>query len=90
VKLESKPNGELDLIQLFVTSKAELESNLLDLKTKLTPTGLLWVTYPKGTSKMKADINRDSINDYAKSVGLVGVAMVSIDATWSALRLKIV
>jgi hypothetical protein len=78
----------IDLIQLFVTSKKQLEAQLAELNKVLAPKGLLWVTYPKGTSKVKADINRDSINAYAKSLGLQGVAMIAIDDTWSALRLK--
>jgi hypothetical protein len=80
--------GIIDLIQLFVTSKKQLEAQLAGVTRFLAPKGLLWVTYPKGTSKVKADINRDSINAYAKSLGLQGVAMVAIDDTWSALRLK--
>jgi hypothetical protein len=63
---------------------------LKNLKQLLNAKGLLWVTYPKGTSRIKADINRDSINDFAKSIGLQGVAMISVDDTWSALRLKVI
>ena len=46
------------------------------------------MTYHKGTSRVKTDINRDTINAYAHSLGLEGVAMISIDEDWSALRLK--
>ena len=46
------------------------------------------VTYYKGTSRVKTDINRDTISAYTHSVGLEGVAMISIDDDWSALRLK--
>jgi hypothetical protein len=60
------------------------------LKSLLTPGGMLWVTYYKGTAKTKTDINRDSINAYAQTIGLQGVAMISIDDDWSALRLKAV
>jgi hypothetical protein len=49
---------------------------------------MLWVTYHKGTSKVKTDINRDTINAYAHSIGWEGVAMISIDDDWSAMRLK--
>jgi hypothetical protein len=55
----------------------------------LGPKGILWVTYPKGTSKIKADINQDSIREYAESVGLRAVSIFSVDEDWSALRLKI-
>ena len=88
VTLLDQPAANADLVQLFVASRKELEAKLPLLKPALKPNGLLWITYPKGTSKTKADINRDSINAYAHSIGLQGVAMVSVDDTWSALRLK--
>ena len=90
VSCVSNPNEPVDLIQFFVTSREELEGQLKKLKQILKPQGLLWVTYPKGTSKIKADINRDSIREYGLTVGLQAVAMISVDDTWSALRLKVV
>jgi len=78
----------VEAIQVFVLNRAELESLLPGLRQLLAPKGMLWVTYHKGTSKVKTDINRDTINAYAFSLGLQGVAMISIDDDWSALRLK--
>ncbi len=80
--------GNLDFIQAFVSSRKELEASLTGLKAALKRDGLLWITYPKGTSKTKTDLNRDSINAYAQSIGMQGVAMISVDDTWSALRLR--
>jgi hypothetical protein len=79
-----------DLIQVFVGSRKDLEQQLPRLKPLLAPKGLLWVTYPKGTSKLKSDINRDSIAAYALTLGLQAVAMISVDEDLSALRLKVV
>jgi len=39
---------------------------------------------------VKNDINRDTINTYAHTIRLEGVAMISIDEDWSALRLKLI
>jgi hypothetical protein len=85
----NQPAKGIDVIQIFVTSKKELEDQLVKLKSILSEKGLLWITYPKGTSKAKVDINRDVIREYAQSIGLQAIAMVSINDTWSALRLKI-
>ncbi len=86
-----KEAGEaVDLIQVFVGSRKDLEEQLPRLKPLLAPKGLLWVTYPKGTSKLKSDINRDSIAAYARTIGLQAVAMISVDGDLSALRLKAV
>jgi hypothetical protein len=79
----------VDAIQVFISNREELEDRLPQLKDVLAPKGMLWVTYHKGTSKVKTDINRDTIYAYAHTIGLDGVAMVSIDDNWSAMRLKL-
>lgn len=55
-----------DIIQVFVTSRRELGEQLAKLKPLLDSGGVFWVTFPKGTSKIKADINRDIIRQQAQ------------------------
>ena len=86
----AKPVAPIDVIQVFVANRKELEAELPSLKPFLAAGGMLWVTYYKGASQHKTDINRDSIYAYALRLGLQGVAMISIDDDWSALRLKLV
>lgn len=90
VELVSKPESPVDFILAYLVDRKELEKHLAELKQLMNPNGLLWVAYYKGTSKTHTDINRDTINAYAHTLGLEGVAMISLDADWSALRLKIV
>jgi len=87
-KISESKKGEADLIQVFVSSDADLRKKVPGLKERLRPKGLLWVTYPKGTSKLKSDINRDTIREYAETIGLQAVSLVAVDDDWSALRLK--
>jgi hypothetical protein len=75
-----------DLIQVFVSTKKQLEEQLPKTKELLREKGLLWVTYQKG----KAEVNKDTIREFASTLGLQGVSLVAVDETWSALRLKIV
>ena len=86
----SKTDSPVDLIQVFVANRQELEAQLPKLKKWLTPQGSLWVSYYKGTARIKTDINRDTIYAYAQTIGLQGVAMISLDEDWSALRLKLI
>lgn len=79
-----------DVIQVFVANREELEAQLSGFKAALDPKGALWITYLKGTAKVRTDINRDSIAAYASSLGLEGVALISIDDDWTSLRLKAV
>jgi len=89
VKLTTTASGKVDVVQVFVGSREELQDSLPKLKKVVNPAGMVWVTYPKGTSGIKADINRDSIRAYAATLGLEAVAIFSVNSDWSALRLKV-
>lgn len=80
----------LDILVLFANDRADLEQYLPQTRERIAPGGIIWVAYHKGTSKTKTDIHRDSINDYAKTLGMEGIFIISINADWSALRLKLV
>jgi len=61
------------------------------LKNKLNnieADSVLWFAYPKGTSKIKTDINRDTIRLTGEEFGITTVTAISIDDTWSALRFR--
>ena len=84
------PSGPYDIIQVFVNSQKELEAALPSLKPRLKPKGYIWVTWHKGTSRIKTDVTRDTIWPFAETLGLGPVSNVAVDDDWSALRLKIV
>lgn len=90
VELVDSNRKEIDVIQIFADSRQQLERELPKWKKAVAPKGMIWVTYPKGTSSMKSDINRDIITAYGDTIGLEGVAIVAIDDDWSALRMKVV
>ncbi|MED5594027.1 DUF3052 family protein [Janthinobacterium sp. P210006] len=77
-----------DWILLFARSRAELEQHLPAARARLAPGGALWVAYRKGGVKAGSDIHRDDIRGFAQTLRLDSVAMIAIDADWSALRLK--
>jgi hypothetical protein len=50
---------------------------------------LLWIDYPKGTSKnYKYEFNGDTGWDVLRSAGFDTVRAVAIDEDWSALRFR--
>ncbi|HTE31422.1 MAG TPA: hypothetical protein VK666_13670 [Chryseolinea sp.] len=61
------------------------------LKTKLKNIehdSVLWFAYPKQSSGIKTDINRDTIRVTGEEFGITTVTAISIDETWSALRFR--
>lgn len=85
--ISNQPQPAL-IIQVFVQTKEQLEVEFSRLAPLALEGGMLWITYPKLTSSKKGDIHRDSINEYAQQHGWTGIAIISIDDDWSALRLK--
>lgn len=86
--VEQAEPGTLDLIILFVKSLAELDGLVPQAKTTLKYDALLWIAYPKKSSKIKTDIDRDTGWAKMKTFGLTGVAMVAMDETWSVMRYR--
>jgi hypothetical protein len=77
-----------DFVQLFVHNIAEVQSLTPQAIGAVTPEGMLWISYPKGTSKIKTDINRDSGWQTVTDLQFEGVSLISIDETWSAMRFR--
>lgn len=73
---------------VFINSKKEFTDFLKSSLNKVEPDSVLWFAYPKGTSKIKTDINRDIIRVTGEEYGLTNVTAISIDDTWSALRFR--
>jgi hypothetical protein len=89
VKTDAKDaKGAFDGVQLFVYSKADVDRLAPAAIKAVKAGGMVWIAYPKKSSKIKTDINRDSGWDAVHKVGMEGIALISIDDTWSAMRFR--
>ncbi len=77
-----------DWIQVFVRNKAELESWVARVLPALGKASLLWIAFPKGSSKIQTDLTRDTGWDSLRQADLKWINLVSIDDTWSAFSLR--
>jgi len=85
--VELEPDGtDLDFVHLFMTQEKDLESLVRDTMDRLKKTGTIWVSWPKGTSKIETDLNRDLIREAVLQIGLVDVKVAAIDENWSGLK----
>lgn len=73
----------------FVRTQNEVDATSTVLAEKLKGDTLLWLAYPKGTSKKyTCDFNRDTGWAVLGKLGFEPVRMVAIDDDWSALRFR--
>ncbi len=87
-ELDHEPDGKYDFVHLFVTGVAELERLGPNAVDAVKYNSLLWISYPKKSSKIKTDLNRDSGWQVISDKGFEGISLVSIDDTWSAMRFR--
>jgi hypothetical protein len=73
---------------VFINNNKEFLGFLNKGLKKIEPDSVLWFAYPKGTSKIKTDINRDTIRVTGEEFGITTVTAISINDTWSALRFR--
>ena len=84
----STPSDNFDLVLQFVRNKADVEQNIPPAIQVVKPGGFLWISYPKQSSKVPTDINRDILWKIFPDSEWRPVTQISIDEVWSALRFR--
>ena len=81
-------NGKFDWIQIFVRTRAELDALTPRAAKALKPESILWISFPKGTSKIQTDLTRDKGWELLQTLDLKWITLVSVNETWSAFALR--
>ncbi len=76
----------IDVIHWFETSRARLEDFLAPIAAQLLPDGMLWISWPKKSSKVPTDITEDVLREVILPMGLVDVKVCAVDDIWSGLK----
>jgi len=78
--------GPLDFIHFFTRERDELEREFSILKQELSQNGVLWISWPKGSSKLETDLNENVVREVGLKNGVVDVKVISVDEVWSGLK----
>jgi len=89
VSIGEPDEGRFDFIHVFVADRARLEEQLGELRARIAPAGMIWVSWPKKSSQVATDLSEPIIRDLALGSGLVDVKVCAVDAIWSGLKLVI-
>jgi hypothetical protein len=84
----SSLRGRFDWIQIFVQNKAQLDRLAPKAAAALNPDSILWITFPKGSSKIQTDLTRDQGWDIIRTLDLKWITLISVNETWSAFSLR--
>ena len=76
-------------VHLFISERKALESELKRLRKLIADNGVLWVSWPKKSSKVATDVTEDVIREVALPLGFVDVKVCAVNETWSGLKLMV-
>jgi Bacteriocin-protection, YdeI or OmpD-Associated len=79
---------KVEFALVFALSQQQLNNVLKEVFPALSAETKLWVAYPKTSSKIVSDLNRDCSWDLLIKNGYESVRQVAVDNVWSAIRFK--
>src|SRR5207248_3849770 len=86
VTVNAKSRRPLDFVHLFVKTSREMESTFSRYAAKLSPSGMLWISWPKKASGVATDLNENVVRDIGLAKGMVDVKVCAVDEVWSGLK----
>lgn len=87
-RVSTEMKAENSFLQAFITRQDDIKRTILPLLDRAISGALVWITYPKKTSGVESDLNRDIICEALKGTGWRAVSIVAIDEVWAALRIR--
>jgi hypothetical protein len=82
-------NERFDVLHLFLTDRSVLENLAQPMRTAIRRDGMIWISWPKKSSKVPTDITEDVIREVLLPTGLVDVKVCAVDERWSGLKMVI-
>ncbi len=79
---------KLDFALVFAVSENQLNGILKDVMPSLRDGSKFWVAYPKTTSKIVTNLNRESSWTRLTGEGYGSIERVELDHVWSAMRFE--
>jgi hypothetical protein len=89
IEIKNEKKSKKDFIHFFTRHSKELEGAIVSLKNEIFTNGMIWISWPKKSSKVVTDITEDTIRNLALANGLVDVKVCAVDEVWSGLKLVI-
>ena len=78
--------GPAEIVHLFCADRSVLDRCFQDALESIAPGGMLWVSWPKKSSKLFVDLTEDDLRTVILPTGWVDVKVCAVDGDWSGLK----
>jgi hypothetical protein len=89
VSFTTAANSSTNFVHAFATKRLELARLLAGLRKTLPHDALIWISWPKKSSKVPTDITENIIREVALPLGFVDVKVCAVTDVWSGLKLVV-
>lgn len=73
--------AKVDFIHYFVKEEKPFLKDIIKLKSQIEQNGMIWISWPKKSSKVETDVTEDVIRNIALKNGLVDIKVCAVDET---------
>jgi hypothetical protein len=83
---EAELDDLADFVHVFESSLSALEISFAEAFQRLAAKGMIWVSWPKKTSKVPTDLDYHVAKSVAAKHGMVDIKVSAIDEIWTACK----
>jgi hypothetical protein len=80
---------DLDVILFFCKAEQTLRNEFRRLSKSIKPNGMIWIAWPKRSSKVETDLAFENVQRIGLATGLVDVKICAVNEVWSGLKFVI-
>ncbi|RHX88143.1 DUF3052 family protein [Leptospira stimsonii] len=87
-KLETSNSlkGSFDYLHVFTKEAKDLQNQFSKLVDHLADKGMIWISWPKGSSKIATDVTENVVREIGLKLGIVDVKVCAVSDIWSGLK----
>ena len=78
-----------DFIHYFARNTIELNKDIKQLSQEIEQNGIIWISWPKKSSKVETDLSGNIVREIGLKTGLVDIKVCAVDEIWSGLKFVI-
>jgi hypothetical protein len=89
VTIVPRLRAAVDMVHVFATEATALGDKLAVYRDAIKPDGMVWVSWPKKSSRVPTDLTDQVVRQTGLRFGLVDIKVCAIDDIWSGLKFVI-
>ncbi|RHX92548.1 DUF3052 family protein [Leptospira stimsonii] len=86
VETSNSLKGSFDYLHVFTKEAKDLQNQFSKLVDHLADKGMIWISWPKGSSKIATDVTENVVREIGLKLGIVDVKVCAVSEIWSGLK----